>query len=61
MNEDITNHGVSLEFLREFAKKQSNLDFLDRIGVLLPVTPNTIRNLAPDQAKAIFKIAGNKK
>lgn len=53
----ITNFGISIVFLRDFASTQKHRDVLDQMGVILPVTDNTIRALSFDQAKAIHKLA----
>lgn len=53
----ITNYGTDLRSLRDFSKKsQENRDFLDRIGVILPITPNSIRALSRDQSHAYYKL-----
>lgn len=51
----ITNFGISIVFLQDVASTQEGRDFLDRIDVSLPVTPNTIRRLTSEQAKNIMK------
>lgn len=49
----ITHWGVCISFLRDFAKQ--NASFLGSIGVIGPVTADTIRNLTKEQAKKIFR------
>ena len=51
----ITNFGLDLRDLQDFAKKQENRDFLERIGIILPVTRETIINLTRDQSHAYYK------
>ena len=46
----ITNFGISLRFIREIS-----LERLRRYGIFEPITDQTIRNLAVDQAKFIYK------
>lgn len=53
----ITNFGISIVFLQDFASSQKHRDVLDQMGVILPVTAETIRKLTFDQAKAIHKLA----
>lgn len=53
----ITNHGISLRFLQDFAASQQHRDLLDQLGVILPVTGGTIRQLNVNQAKSIHKMA----
>ena len=51
-----TKFGVSLKFLQELAaESQANRDTLDRMGVILPVTRNTIRNLTESLAASLFR------
>ena len=49
----ITKYGVCIRFLQDLEK--ANSDALARMGIILPVTKNTIRNLTRDQAEAIFR------
>lgn len=51
----ITNFGLDLRDLQDFAKKQENRDFLERIGIILPVTRETIINLTRDQSHTYYK------
>lgn len=51
----ITNFGLDLRDLQDFAKKQENRDFLERIGIILPITRETIINLTRDQSHAYYK------
>ena len=52
----LTKYGVSLRFLQELAaESQANRDTLDRMGVILPVTRNTIRCLTETQAAGLFR------
>lgn len=48
----ITNHGVSLVFLRQFSS--GNRTFLQELGIVLPISAHSIRALTKAQAKAIF-------
>jgi len=52
----LTNYGVSIEFLKDFASEYDNRLKLQSLGVSpLPVTRSTIKYLTEDQAKAIFR------
>lgn len=53
----ITKYGVSKVFLKDFAKTQASRDVLDRMGVILPVTDNAIRQLTREQGEHIFRVA----
>lgn len=52
----ITNHGVSLVFLRGLAEKsQANRETLHRMQIRLPITRDVIKTLTPDQATSLFR------
>lgn len=51
----LTNHGISIVFLTDLAKSQQGKDFLDRIGIILPVTRNTILSLTAERARDILR------
>lgn len=52
----ITNYGVCIVFLSDIAKgSQANRDKLADLGVLLPVSRQSIKNLTKQQAEEIFK------
>ena len=51
----ITNFGVSLRFLQNFAQNQDNREWLARIGIILPINERAIRTLNADHARHIFK------
>ena len=51
----ITKNGISIVFLKSYA--QRNGDWLESIGVQLPITPNSIRNLTTKQETLIFERA----
>ncbi len=52
----ITNHGVSIRFLRNVAgASQANRDRLHRMGIRLPVTREVIKSPPPDQATGLFR------
>ena len=52
----ITNHGVSLAFLRGLAEEsQANRETLHRMQIRLPVTHDVIKALRPDQATTLFR------
>ncbi|MDR2056584.1 MAG: hypothetical protein LBQ10_12075 [Desulfovibrio sp.] len=51
----ITNYGVSLRFLKDLAGKKENADALERMGVIFPIGPDSIRKLTPDMAASIFR------
>ncbi len=50
-----TKFGVSTAFLTDIASSQAGRDVLDRMGVILPVTRNTIRSLTKTQAASLFR------
>lgn len=50
-----TKFGVSTAFLNDIASTQAGRDVLDRMGVILPVTRNTIRNLTESLAASLFR------
>ena len=50
-----TKFGVSTAFLTDIASTQAGRDVLDRMGVILPVTRNTIRNLTESLAASLFR------
>lgn len=50
-----TKFGVSTAFLTDIASSQAGRDVLDRMGVILPVTRNTIRSLTKTQAARLFR------
>jgi len=52
----ITNHGVSLVFLRGLAEEsQANRETLHRMQIRLPITREVIKTLTPDQATTLFR------
>lgn len=52
----ITNHGVSLVFLRGLAEEsQANRETLHRMQIRLPITREVIKTLTPDQATNLFR------
>ena len=51
----ITNYGVSLRFLQDLAGKKENSEALERMGVIFPIGPDSIRKLTPDMAASIFR------
>lgn len=51
----LTAYGASLKFVEGIAATQDGRDFLERIGVRLPVTRQSMRDVTPDQAGAMFK------
>lgn len=51
----ITKYGVSLAFLSDLAQTQAGRDTLDRMGIRLPVTRETIKALTPDHAASLFR------
>ena len=50
-----TKFGVSTAFLTDIASTQAGRDVLDRMGVILPVTRTTIRNLTESLAASLFR------
>lgn len=51
----ITAYGASIAFVQDIARTASGRDFLQAIGVPLPVTKDVIRGLTPEQAAAMFR------
>lgn len=52
----ITNHGVSLAFLRGLAEEsQANRETLHRMQIRLPITREVIKTLTPDKATSLFR------
>lgn len=51
----ITKHGVSIVFLTDFAAK--NPEFCESLGIVSPITADTIRGLTSEQATLLFKHA----
>lgn len=50
-----TKFGVSTAFLTDIASTQAGRDVLERMGIILPVTRNTIRSLTEAQAASLFR------
>ncbi len=50
-----TKFGVSTAFLTDIASTQAGRDVLNSMGVILPVTRNTIRSLTETQAAGLFR------
>lgn len=50
-----TKFGVSTAFLTDIASTQAGRDVLERMGVILPVNRNTIRNLTESLAASLFR------
>ena len=51
----ITAYGASIAFVQDIARTASGRNFLQAIGVPLPVTKEVIRGLTPEQAAAMFR------
>lgn len=51
----LTKFGVDLAMMRDIASTQAGRDTLDRMGIILPVTRNTIKNLTETQAASIYR------
>ena len=51
----LTKFGVDLAMMQDIASTQAGRDTLDRMGVILPVTRNTIKNLTETQAASIYR------
>lgn len=51
----LTAYGASIRFVKGIANTQSGRDFLHQIGVRLPVTPESMRQITPDQVASMFK------
>ena len=51
----ITNYGISIVFLKSFAAKYT--DFVRGLSIELPITPDSIRKLTPEQSKLIYRVA----
>lgn len=55
-NGGLTAYGASLKFVRGIAATQGGRNFLQQIGVILPVTRQSMRDVTPDQARAMFRM-----
>lgn len=51
----LTKFGVDLAMMQDIASTQTGRDTLDRMGIILPVTRNTIKNLTETQAASIYR------
>lgn len=51
----LTNFGVDLAMMQDIASTQVGRDTLARMGIILPVTRNTIKNLTETQAASIYR------
>ena len=51
----LTKFGVDLAMMQDIASTQAGRDTLDRMGIILPVTHNTIKNLTETQAASIYR------
>lgn len=51
----LTAYGATITFVKDIANTQSGRDFLHQIGVRLPVTRESMRQITPDQAASMFK------
>lgn len=51
----ITNYGISIKFLQGIATTQDGRDTLERIGVRLPVTRQTILEMTPERARSLMR------
>lgn len=51
----LTKFGVDLAMMQDIASTQAGRDTLDRMGVILPVTRSTIKNLTETQAASIYR------
>lgn len=51
----LTAYGASLEFVKDLASTFSGKNFLQSIGVQLPVTKDTIRKLSRKQVELMFR------
>ncbi len=51
----LTAYGASVKFVKGIANTQPGRDFLHQIGVRLPVTPESMRQITPDQVASMFK------
>ncbi len=51
----LTKFGVDLAMMQDIASTQAGRDTLDRMGIILPVTRNTIKNLSETQAASIYR------
>lgn len=55
-NGGLTAYGASLKFVQGIAGTQGGRNFLQQIGVVLPVTRQTMRLVTADQARAMFRL-----
>lgn len=51
----LTVYGASMKFVQGIAATQDGRDFLERIGVRLPVTALVMREITQGQARAMFR------
>lgn len=51
----LTKFGVDLAMMQDIASTQAGRDTLDRMGIILPVNRNTIKNLTETQAASIYR------
>lgn len=51
----LTKFGVDLAMMQDIASTQAGRDTLDRMGIILPVSRNTIKNLTETQAASIYR------
>lgn len=51
----LTKFGVDLAMMQDIASTQAGRDTLDRMGIILPVTRNTIKKLTETQAASIYR------
>ena len=52
----LTKFGVDLAMMQDIASTQAGRDTLDRMGIILPVTRNTIKNLTETQAARLTAV-----
>ena len=51
-----TNYGISIVTLKRIASENDGREFLDRIGVILPITENSVKMINKGQCEAIYKV-----
>lgn len=51
----ITAYGASIKFVKGIASTPQGRDFLRQTGVRMPITKESIRQISPNQVKAMFR------
>lgn len=51
----LTAYGASINFVKAIAITEDGRDWLQRIGIILPISKTSMRQITRDQAKSMFK------